>query len=398
MNEELKAAISEALKGLEGKFQTTEQVKSAIEKSLEGKFDNLASKEDITKAIEDFSKEATKDFRDMIEKSQNGSTKKAVSIGEISLKDFDAKAFLEAGKNGQFEVVLTKAAGNIVVANAGTGGHTTTYEVEAGIGDTPSEPNVVLQNLMKGNTNSRTIFWVNRKNKEGGSAFIGEGVLKPLMDWEYGEENSVAKKVAVRAKFSTESLKDIPALQSDLNTLLTVDLEDKIEDELLAGAGGDSLVGITTVATAYTTTALDDLIATPNNADAIRAAILQMRLLKFKPNVVFVNPADAAVMDLTKSTTGNYIKIELEGVIRQVRMVETLAITAGNFLLMDTNKYKVKMYEGISLQFGLDGDDFSKNMRTVIAEARLHAYFNSIDAGSMIYEDYATIKAAIAKP
>lgn len=397
MNEELKAAISEALKGLEGKFSTPEQVKAAIEKSLDGKFDNMATKEDIKKAIEVFSKESMKDIQDMIEKSKNGNANKAMSIGEVALKDFDAQKFLESGKNGQFEVTL-KAVGNIVVANAGTGGHTTTYEVEAGINDVPREPNVVLQNLMKGNTNSRTIFWVNRKNKEGGSAFIAEGTLKPLMDWEYGEENSVAKKVAVRTKFSTEALKDIPALRSDLNIFLTIDLEDKIEDELLTGAGGDSLVGITTVATGYTTTSLDDMIVSPNNADAIRAAILQMRLLKFKPNVVFVNPADAAIMDLTKSSTGNYIKIELEGVIRQVRMVETLAITAGNFLLMDTSKYKVKMYDGISLQFGLDGDDFSKNMRTVIAEARLHAYFNSIEVGSMLYEDYATIKAAIAKP
>jgi len=173
MNEEFKTAISEALKGLDTRFQTTEQVKAAIEEALVAKFETVASKEDIKKAIEDFSKIATEDFKEMIE-TQKGTTKKAFSIGEISLKDFDHKAFLGAGKSGQYGVVLTKAAGSIVTANAS--GHATTYEVEGEINSAPHEPNVLLQALIKGNTDSRTIFWVNRKKRRWGCFHIRRSI------------------------------------------------------------------------------------------------------------------------------------------------------------------------------------------------------------------------------
>ena len=36
-------------------------------------------------------------------------------------------------------------------------------------------------------------------------------------------------------------------------------------------------------------------------------------------------------------------------------------------------------------------------MVTVIAEMRLHSYQNSIDAGSVIYDDFATVQAALEK-
>ena len=270
--------------------------------------------------------------------------------------------------------------------------------MEAGVSEAPREANAVLPLLMKGNTSSRTIFWINRVNKDGGAAFIAEGAVKPLMDWNYVEASSVAKKVGVMAKFSREALKDVVALKSDINYMLTQDLMEEIEDSLLNGAGGTALTGITTVAGGYVSTALDDLVVTPNNADAIRAAILQMRLLKFKPNVVWINPAEGAIMDLTKSSTGNYIKIELDGVLRQILVKETTNISAGKFLLMDTSKYKVKMLEDITLEFGYENDDFTKGLVTATAEARLHAYYNAIDAGSMMYGDFATVKAAIAKP
>jgi hypothetical protein len=130
----------------------------------------------------------------------------------------------------------------------------------------------------------------------------------------------------------------------------------------------------------------------PNNADAIRAAMLQMRLLNYKPDVVFLNPTDAAVIDLEKSTTGNYIKVELAEVIRSLRIIETTEIAAGHFLLMDAAKWIVKILENLRIEFGWENDDFRKNLVTVIAELRLHSYRNSIDAGAVIYEAFATVK------
>jgi hypothetical protein len=103
-------------------------------------------------------------------------------------------------------------------------------------------------------------------------------------------------------------------------------------------------------------------------------------------------------MDLTKSSTGNYIKIELEGILRSLRVIETTEIAAGDFLLMDTAKWVVKILEGLRLEFGWENDDFRKNLITIIAELRLHSYQNSIDAGAVIYDAFATVKDAIEAP
>lgn len=291
-----------------------------------------------------------------------------------------------------------KAATSITTANATNATHALSYEVVPGIQGAPEEQPVVLTALSKGKTTSRTIIWINRVNKEGGAAFIAEGALKPLMDWEYKEENSIAKKVAVSSKVSSEMLHDFEYMESEIRMLLTRDLYQKIDIKLLTGAGGDEPSGIITGAGGYIGTGLDGQVPMANNADAIRAGMLQMRLLNYRPDVVFLNPTDAAIMDLTKSSTGNYIKIELEGVLRSLEVIETTEIPAGNFLLMDTERWIVKILEDLRIEFGWENDDFRRNMITIIAEARLHSYQNSIDAGSVIYASFATVKTAIEKP
>jgi hypothetical protein len=113
---------------------------------------------------------------------------------------------------------------------------------------------------------------------------------------------------------------------------------------------------------------------------------------------VFLSPTEGALLDLIKDKNGNYIKIQVEGVLRTLQVVETTAIPSGYFLLMDTSKWVVKMLEDVMVEFGRDDDDFSKNMMTVICEARLHSYYDSIDVGAFIYEDFATVISAIEKP
>lgn len=291
--------------------------------------------------------------------------------------------------------VEVKAATTIMTTNATNAPHALSYEVVPGIQEAPIEQPIILTTLNKGRTSSRTIIWINRVNKEGGAAFIAEGTLKPLKDWTYKEENSIAKKVAVSTKVSTEMLQDFEYMESEIRMLLTRDLYQVVDEKLLTGAGGDEPSGIIAGAGGYLGTGLDGTVVMANNADAIRAAMLQMRLLNYKPDVVFLNPTDAAVMDLTKSSTGNYIKIELEGVLRSLRVVETTEIAAGNFLLMDTAKWIVKILEDFRIEFGWENDDFRKNLVTVIAELRLHSYQNSIDAGSVVYDSFATVKTVL---
>lgn len=270
-------------------------------------------------------------------------------------------------------------------------------EVDTTIHDAPQEPNAIYPRLLKGSTKSELIKWVNRVPGNGGAAFIEEGTLKPAMDWTYEEGESTAKKIAVRVKVSTEMLSDFAYMRSEIDRLLREELMRKVDEKLLTGSTDVEPKGILTNAAGYTTTALDGTIINPNIGDAIRASVLQLRLLNYTPNILFINPTDKAAIDLTKDNNGRYMADELGKVIGGMTIVETTRIDAGKFLLMDTSKWVVRNLEEFKLQYGWENDDFTKNMVSVIAEMRLHSYQNDIDAGSLVYGTFATIQAALAK-
>lgn len=293
----------------------------------------------------------------------------------------------------------TKDAALMTTANATSAINLWNTEVDRTIHSAPTEPNVIFDRLFKGYASSPNIAWVNRVNEEGGAAFVAEGALKPLKDWEYTTETSTAKKVAVSCKVSTEMLADAPFMRSEIDRLLREDLLRVVNEKVLNGTGtGAEIKGVTVGAAGYTATELNDKVENPNYADAIRAAVLQARLLGFYPDVVFINPADRALIDLTKDTTGHYISQELLSLIRYITIVDTTNIPAGKFLLMDTREWMVRIYENLRLEYGWENDDFRKNLVTVVAEMRLHSYQDSLNAGSVVYDSFATVQAAIEKP
>lgn len=269
-------------------------------------------------------------------------------------------------------------------------------EVDRTIHSAPTEPNAVYPRLLKGTANAKNITWINRVDGEGGSAWIEEGQLKPLKDWGYESESATAKKIAVSTKVSTEMLYDFAFMRSEIETLLRKDLMDKVNESVLTGTGvGAEILGVTTNAAGYTATELNGKVQMPNYGDAVRAAVLQMRLLNFTPDTLFINPTDKALIDLSKDTTGHYLTTEIRALMSGITIVETTNIEAGKFLLMDTAAWTVRVYEQLRLEYGWENDDFRKNMVTVIAEMRLFSYQNSIDKGAIVYDSFDTVMAAI---
>lgn len=321
---------------------------------------------------------------------------------EMQIKAFvEDKDNIEAAKKHQTvsRKLHLKDAALMTTANAKPAIDVLNVEVDRTIHAAPEEVNAIYPRLVKGSTASPNITWVNRVDPEGGAAFIEEGAMKPLKDWNYETETSVAKKVAVSCKVSTEMLSDAPFMRAEIDRLLRADLMAKVDEKLLTGTGtSGEIKGITVGAAGYTTSELDDKVDNPNYADAIRAAILQLRMLNYTPNILFINPVDKAMIDLTKDTTGRYISAELLAVIRGLTIIETTRIEKGKFLLMDSSKWMVRPYEALRLEYGWENDDFRKNLVTVIAEMRLHSYHSEVDNGSIVYADFATVMAALEKP
>lgn len=255
--------------------------------------------------------------------------------------------------------------------------------------------------LTKGRTSLNPLVWINKVNKEGAANFIGEGVLKPQVSFELATETSVPKKVAERMRVSTEMLNDVPGLESLIRNEMIYEVEKHANDAVLtATASSTDPAGITTLASGFTLTSIEAGTA-PSYADAIRAAIAQLQSLNFTDNLAaFINPIDAANMDLSKSSDdGHYLLppfVSQNGmIVAGVPVYIDNNIAVGNLLVGDMTKYKIWMYENLIVRFGLNGDDFSENMVTVIAEMRFHQTFSTNHTGAFIYDTFADIIAAI---
>ena len=270
-----------------------------------------------------------------------------------------------------------------------------------GIYRKPLQPPAILEALNKGGTTLRTIYWINQIDKDGACAFIEEGELKPPIDWEYFQESSQVRKIAGSGKISMEILRDFAQgdFEREVRMILQRDLYHNLDEQLLNGNGVyPNPTGILTVAGTYLGTGIDGTVKLPNNADAIRACMLQMNLLEYTPDVVFMNPTDITSIHLEKTTDGNYIRLQVENVIQGLRVISTSRIPPGKFLLMDTMWWIISILDEFSLRFGWENDDFTRNLVTVIAELSLHSFFISIHSGSMIFDEYDVIKALIEAP
>lgn len=317
------------------------------------------------------------------------STIKSGSAANLPALDIDLQA-------------AAKAAVTMTVAGVDAGGsaYIPTPDILPGVVDLVRTQPTFWDYLIKGRASRAVIVWVNKTNKQGNAQFIAEGALKPLASFELAAETSVAKKVAERMKASTEILEDIDQMEDMITNELRFEVMTAVSTALLSGTlSSTSPAGITTFASAYTLVGVHT--SNPNNFDAIRAAVAQLRSLNFFGNVVvFLNPIEVANMELSKADNSGVYMLppftSSDGTrIAGVTVVEDNNIAVGKILVADLSKFKVLIYKDFTVAWGWENDDFSKNLITVIGEMRLHSYHSSNHAGAFLYEDLADIKAAI---
>lgn len=316
------------------------------------------------------------------------------------------KSKIDAVRNGeQTPLPEMRVAVTMTVAqtNVGSSGFLPNAGVINGsINDLNRTKPTFWSRLRKGSTDLNPYVWANKTNKQGNAAFIGEGILKPLASFEITVETSTAKKVAERFRVSTELLNDLKGIKSLIENEAVFEVDVASNTATLTGVGSStSPAGITTLASAYTLTTVKT--TTPTNLDAIRAAVAQLQLLNFDRDIVaFVNPVDAANMDLAKGTDGHYMLPPFTSsngqTLKGISIIEDNNIAVGFLLIGDMTKYKILMLEELVIKWGYDSDDFSKNLITMIAERRFHQFFGANDAGAFIYSTFATIKTAITAP
>lgn len=374
-------AFKTQLQALEGKSDTSE-LKSAIAK-LEGTIEGMKE----TKTSENV-------------------TLKSIgqAIGDAYANAIDKIKSVQENGGGLINLDV-KAAGTMSITGNYSGGTVALSQLEAGVTRIVRRNPFLRQLVNVAGTVSKYITYIEQKNADGGAGMTAEGALKTQADFDYVEVSKQVKKVTAFIKVSKEMIADLPFMRNEIDTELMEIVELKLDAQILSGDGtGDNLEGILQNATAWSAGGFALSLPTPNEYDVLRVAIAQIQGLEFAPNFIVLNPEDCAKMELTKTTTGEYTYamnyVGMDGVVRvkAIPVVENTGISAGTFLVGDFSKSNLRIREDLNIQVGYVNDDFTKNLMTILCEARAVHYVKSNHYGAFVKGTFSTAKTALLKP
>lgn len=361
--------------------------------------------EDLTKAltaIEELEGEITK-------MKEEGSSKSKNKPELYKFFEKNASEFKEADRNYQRSTVLKvpelMTTSNIVPVQADGWSPLFNNYIDSEVGNVPKPDNFMLELVdVRTQLGVESIYYSDRVNEEGDAEFIGEGTLKPLADAEWKTSKKNIKEVAVRWKFTKRLMNHAPAVQADFREHATELVEQKIDDVALTGDEGvtpEEFDGIATLADAFVVPAeLANYYFNANIYDAIMAVATFVRLNNFKGQLTCVlNTVWKAKMQGIKNIEGDYIMppfVTQDGrTVGEIRVQFQNKMPDDKILLGDMMKYKIVIAENIEYDEGYENDDFSKNLVSRKLEAFMGSYKKDSDAGSIVYDDIATVLTAI---
>jgi HK97 family phage major capsid protein len=309
--------------------------------------------------------------------------------GRQMVDSAEFKAFVAAGNYRRDFNFPIKAVVDIT-SGAGSAGTAIAPLRLPGIVGVPDRRMTVRDLITPGTTGSPLIQYVRETGYQNLAATVLEGAAKPKSDISFALIASAVVKIATYVKASTEILADAAMLQSYIDYRLRYMLDFAEEAQLLNGSGiGNNLNGIYTQATAYVAPIV---VLTPTRIDVLRLALLQAEIALFPPTGIVLNPADWASIELTKSSTGEYIFANPQSLAQPTLwarpVVSSLSMTLGSFLV-GAFKLGAQVFDRqqANVQVATESeDDFLKNMVVILIEERL---------GLAVYRPQAFVKGTL---
>lgn len=358
-------AVKTAMEKYEG------QLKSGVTVATEAKDAVKALSEDFAKLLGKY-QTLSQEMADGIKAAHQVHTKSAAEEFVLSEK---FKAFVAS--NGEINKVRLELSSSLTSVKSTTlGGPTTVFPMQMpGVipgGFVPLTVRAALRTIPVSGTNQinslREAAWTNS------AAEVSEGVTKNESDITFENYDVPIRTIAHWLKVSNQLLADAPAIIAYIESRLRDGLAQRIERQIIAGNGtSPNISGLTDSGnfTAYTSTSTDTLV------DAINRAKYTMWAAGFPPDLVIVNPADWGEMERLREGSGGAYLYGLPGMNAGmnpfgVRVVLSTYVPAGYFIIGAFNS-TVVLYErtGAVVEFGYDGNDFTKNLVTMRAEERL---------------------------
>ena len=377
--------------------------------------DGKATPEDIDKAVSELRdsqmeqmknlNEALKEIGLAIKADKEGvsNVSKGNTIREALKSNTDAIKGMKDSKNSAWLEMEVKTVGTMLESANVSGGNVPVEQRLSGFNTIASRKIRLMDLVSRGKASSNIISWVYQSGKEGAAGGTAEGAVKNQIDFNLVVASQTVVKRTAFIKISTEMLEDIDFIESEINNELLRELNKDVE--LTAYSGNNTppaMNGVRTTATAFAAGDFALAIDNANQADVLVVAINQIAIAdQPEPTAILCHPTDIAKLLVLKvsATDKRYVdrlqmiagQLSLDG----VPIIKTTLVTAGTYLVGAFNLATLYDLGTLNIQMGLDADDWTKNLRTVIAEYRGAMVVKNNDRTAFVKGTFATDQAAL---
>lgn len=331
------------------------------------------------------------------------------TLKEELTKNIEKLKALKTGSKSEAQAssfdITVKAVGTMTLTGNVSGGNIPVEDRIEGVNMISSRPVRLLDVMSKRSTTSNVVSWVQQANKEGDAGQTAEGASKNQIDFDLVVISESVKKTTAYIKVSTEMLDDVAYIESEIRNELMRELMKKVEGQAYNGDGtGNNHKGIVTSASSFSVAGIPAAIDNANEVDVLAVAANQIKVAQEMgalPNYIFMHPTTVLNLKLVKlsSTDKRYVErlIDVAGTLRMdgIPIIETTLVTVGEYLIGDFVLSTLVQRQGVRFDLGLDGSDFTNNVRTILAEWRGLTIVKGNDASAFVKGVFATDIAAL---
>ena len=301
-----------------------------------------------------------------------------------------------------------KAAAPMLLSTNVSGGNIPVEDRIEGLDDIPSRRVRLLDIMAKRSTTSNVVSWVSKANKDGEAGQTAEGSTKNQIDFDLVVANESVKKTTAFIKVSTEMLADISWIESEINSELLREVLKAVEQTAYNGDGtGQNHNGIRTQASSFAAGPFALSVPNANIVDVLNVAITQIDVAQegeAMANFILMNPFDVLKLKQEKvsSTDRRYVEelvtVGNNLVLGGVVIIPTTLVTQDEYLVGDFGFSILVTRSGMTFDIGLDGNDFTENMRTILAEWRGLTLIKTNKKTAFVKGDFTTDIASLLQP
>jgi len=258
------------------------------------------------------------------------------------LENADIKAYIENGAKGQS--IRVKTLVDMTMATAVTRPITPYTQLLGGLPVYAPERKISMTDVIPvGTTESETVTFNQEYEFEDGVTTLTENQATGKSSFKLRPSNLTAGRIGTHLIVSKRMLKNTSFLMAHISNRIPQKIKKAEDTEILNGDGsGSRLVGLMQNASTFAAGTFAGYVHGAQEIDALSVAISQLTQGEYQASGIVLNPIDATKIELIKTTTHEYTGQTKalrgsDGVLRisGIPVIETTAMTAGNFLVGD---------------------------------------------------------------